>query len=88
LADTDCESIYATPEDAQIKEAIKSAVRQAVSELPEKFRVCIDLFFFYGRSYDEIEIITGFPVNTVKSHVFRAKKLLREKLRGFAGGID
>ena len=24
--------------------------------------------------------MTGFPVNTIKSHVFRAKKLLRERL--------
>ncbi|GMO46671.1 MAG: sigma-70 family RNA polymerase sigma factor [Termitinemataceae bacterium] len=72
-----------TPEDLHIRQAIKEAVRQAVSELPEKFRVCIDLFFFYERSYEEIERITGMPVNTIKSHVFRAKKLLREKLKVF-----
>jgi RNA polymerase sigma-70 factor (ECF subfamily) len=45
----------------------------------------VDLFFFYDRSYKEIEAITGYPVNTIKSHVFRAKKLLREKLEDFAG---
>jgi RNA polymerase sigma-70 factor (ECF subfamily) len=45
----------------------------------------VDLFFFYERSYQEIEGITGFPVNTIKSHVFRAKKMLREKLEGIAG---
>jgi RNA polymerase sigma-70 factor (ECF subfamily) len=81
LADNEFESAYETPEDAHIKEAVRKTVRQAVSELPDKYRVCIDLFFFYDRSYEEIETITGFPVNTVKSHVFRAKKLLREKLR-------
>jgi RNA polymerase sigma-70 factor (ECF subfamily) len=45
----------------------------------------VDLFFFYYRSYQEIEAITGYPVNTIKSHVFRAKKILREKLAVYAG---
>ncbi|GHV84218.1 RNA polymerase subunit sigma-24 [Spirochaetia bacterium] len=80
LADYDSESFYPTPEGEFIREVVRNAVKKAVSELPDKFRVCIDLFFFYDRTYEEIELITGFPVNTVKSHVFRAKKLLREKL--------
>jgi len=46
------------------------------------------LFFFYDCSYREIEAITGFPVNTIKSHVFRAKKLLREKLGGIRGSDE
>jgi RNA polymerase sigma-70 factor (ECF subfamily) len=72
-----------TPERVFIRNAARDAIQTAVKELPERFRVCVDLFFFYGRSYQEIEMITGFPVNTVKSHVFRAKKLLREKLAAY-----
>jgi RNA polymerase sigma-70 factor (ECF subfamily) len=71
-----------TPERQLIHKAAKIAVMDSLEGLPERYRVCIDLFFFYGRSYKEIEAITGFPVNTIKSHVFRAKKLLREKLEG------
>jgi RNA polymerase sigma-70 factor (ECF subfamily) len=34
-------------------------------------------------------MITGYPVNTIKSHMFRAKKLLREKLAGLVeGGME
>jgi len=69
-----------TPERILLRNAAKEAVQTALEELPERFRVCVDLFFFYDRSYQEIELITGYPVNTIKSHVFRAKKLLREKL--------
>ncbi|MCL2043332.1 MAG: sigma-70 family RNA polymerase sigma factor [Treponema sp.] len=69
-----------TPERVLIRKAAKEAVLASLTELPERYRVCIDLFFFYDRSYLEIEAITGLPVNTIKSHVFRAKKLLREKL--------
>ena len=77
-----------TPEHILIRRAAKDAVSASLRELPERFRVCIDLFFFYDRSYQEIEAITGFPVNTIKSHVFRAKKILREKLEApeTAGG--
>lgn len=70
-----------TPEDESIRAAVRKAVRLAIDGLPEKYRICIDLFFFYDCSYDEISSITGDPVNTIKSHVFRAKKILREKLR-------
>jgi RNA polymerase sigma-70 factor (ECF subfamily) len=76
----DAQSSILTPEEESVKEAVRQAVRQAVNELPERYRVCIDLFFFYERSYEEIEVITGDPVGTIKSHVFRAKKILREKL--------
>jgi RNA polymerase sigma-70 factor (ECF subfamily) len=76
----------ATPEYAMLRLAAKEAVTRAVKELPEKYRICVDLFFFYDRSYQEIAVITGYPVNTIKSHVFRAKKLLREKLAAYSEG--
>ena len=76
-----------TPEMKLLKDLARKTVLEAILELPERFRVCIDLFFFYDRSYQEIEAITGYPVNTVKSHVFRAKKILRNKLDGFAGFV-
>lgn len=56
------------------------AVREAMKELPERYRICLELYFFYDRTYDEIEVITSFPLNTIKSHIFRAKQLLRERL--------
>ncbi|MDR1898669.1 MAG: sigma-70 family RNA polymerase sigma factor [Treponema sp.] len=74
------------PEKELLRGAAREAVLTAVSELPERYRICVDLFFFYDRSYQEIEAITGFPVNTIKSHVFRAKRLLREKLGDMAEG--
>ena len=68
------------PEQVLLHNTAKKAVQAALEDLPERFRVCIDLFFFFDRSYQEIEEITGIPVNTIKSHVFRSKKILREKL--------
>ncbi len=79
---------FDTPEKNVLKIVTQEAIREVIGELPERFRVCVDLYFFYDRSYQEIEVITGYSINTVKSHVFRAKKVLREKLesRGFSEG--
>lgn len=63
-----------------------AAVREAMKELPERFRICLELYFFYDRSYEEITVITGFPLNTVKSHIFRAKQLLRTRLASVMEG--
>ena len=71
-----------TPENILLRQTARQAVLEALGDLPERYRVCVDMFFFYDRSYQEIEAITGYPVNTIKSHVFRAKKILREKLEG------
>ncbi|MDR1904508.1 MAG: sigma-70 family RNA polymerase sigma factor [Treponema sp.] len=80
LAEDEAAAEEDSPERKLLRETARQAVMEAVSMLPERYRICVDLFFFYDRSYQEIEAITGFPVNTIKSHVFRAKKILREKL--------
>ena len=69
-----------SPEEKLIKEALKVAIEKAVSSLPEHYKVLIELYFFYDVSYQEIEIITGFPSGTIKSYIFRAKKILKEQL--------
>jgi RNA polymerase sigma-70 factor (ECF subfamily) len=87
LAEDEIVPDYNTPERILLKGLAQDAVLEAITGLPERFRVCVDLFFFYDRSYQEIETITGYPVNTIKSHVFRAKKILRDKLSGYKGLI-
>lgn len=74
-----------TPEEVQIRKVTGQAIREAIKELPEQYAICLDMYFFYDVPYAEISSITGLPVNTIKSHIFRAKKILKEKLeeRGF-----
>jgi RNA polymerase sigma-70 factor (ECF subfamily) len=69
-----------SPEDEQILSVSKEALMEAARELPEQYAVCLDLYFFHDLPYKEISTITELPVNTIKSHIFRAKKLLRDKL--------
>lgn len=69
-----------SPEERQLRATVVEAVRETMKEIPAHFSVCLDLYFFYGMAYNEISIITDLPVNTVKSHIFRAKKLMKQKL--------
>ena len=76
------ESSDATPEVSLLKTEVHDALNDAVSQLDEKYKICVDLYFFLGIPYSEISEITGYPVNTIKSNVFRAKSILRDKLKG------
>lgn len=71
-----------SPHESFVIGEVRDALKRAVESLPENFRVCVDLYFFYGLSYAEISEITGYPVNTIKSNMFRAKQVLRNKLKG------
>lgn len=72
-----------TPEENQIRKITQEAISEAVQDLPEKYLICIDMYFYYDIPYQTISEITGFPVNTIKSHIFRAKKILKQKLEEY-----
>lgn len=74
------ESTERTPEENEIRRVTKLAVREAMNELPAKYAVCLDMYFSYDMPYQEISDITELPLNTIKSHIFRAKKILKNKL--------
>ena len=49
--------------------------------LPVQYRTVLTLFYLEEFSYQEMEQITGMPEGTIKSYLFRAKALLKEKLK-------
>jgi RNA polymerase sigma-70 factor (ECF subfamily) len=56
-------------------------VRSQIELLPVHYRTVLTLYHLEEFSYQEIEQITGMPEGTVKSYLFRAKALLKEKLK-------
>ena len=70
-------------EEKLVREAEQEAVRSSVDELPERYASCVRMYFFGGMSHEQISETTGIPLNTVKSHIFRAKKLLAKKLEQY-----
>ncbi len=69
-----------TPEQQLLRRQAAGAIRDAMKELSPYHAVCIDLYFFFDLRYEEISNMTGYPLNTVKSHVRRAKVKLRQIL--------
>lgn len=55
-------------------------LRRAILALPPHYRAVIELRHFQDRSYEEIAAALGLPLSDVKSHLFRARKLLRVAL--------
>lgn len=61
-------------------------IRYLVDQLGEKYRTVVVLYYFNNFSVREIARITGCLEGTVKSRLFKARKLLEEKLTGKGGG--
>jgi RNA polymerase sigma-70 factor (ECF subfamily) len=56
-------------------------IREQIELLPVHYRTVLTLYHLEEFSYQEIEQITGMPEGTIKSYLFRAKALLKEKLK-------
>ncbi len=69
-----------TPEQIFEKNEMKQSVKLLVERLPLAYRTVITLFYLEEFSYTEIVQITGMTEGTIKSHLFRARNLLKEKL--------
>ena len=59
-------------------------VTSAINSLPLDFRTVILLCDIEGFTYEEIAAIIDVPIGTVRSRLFRARNLLKEKLTKYA----
>ena len=55
-------------------------LRKEIEELPPIYQTLITLFHHESMTYEELSQITGLPEGTVKSSLFRARKMLKENL--------
>ncbi len=69
--------------DVPITSAERTAVLQeAIRNLPDKYRVVIELRHTQELEYADIAQQLGLPLGTVKAHLFRARALLLKRLQG------
>lgn len=61
-----------------------NAVKDALADLSDEFRMVVLLADVQGFAYKEIAEIMDTPVGTVMSRLHRGRKLLREKLQDYA----
>lgn len=68
------------PERRTLQSAMVEALREAIAGLPQHLARAVELSYFARLRYSDISELTGVSLNTLKSHIHRARKLLRERL--------
>lgn len=70
----------ATPEQTMLAKEQENQVRREILRLPPRYRVVIELRHFQEMSYEEIARVLERPLSDIKSDLFRARKLLGQRL--------
>jgi len=58
----------------------QTIVHEQIEKLPTKYRMVLILRHFQEMTYGEMADILAMPVGTIKTHLFRARNLLKERL--------
>ena len=60
-------------------------LERLVAKLSPAQRAVVTMFYYEGRSVDQVAVLLGMPENTVKTHLLRARAALRVALARAAG---
>ncbi|MEN3038779.1 MAG: sigma-70 family RNA polymerase sigma factor [Candidatus Kryptonium sp.] len=88
LSDVLSQNPKAEPSHSQVEKIVeqrelREIIEKAISKLPIEYKTAIVLREFEDLSYEEIAKILKVSVGTVKSRIFRARKLLAEHLKEY-----
>ena len=67
-------------EENYFRKELIAEVDQVIGTLPEKIRVPLTLFYFSDCSVEQIAAIIKKPPGTVKSRLFKGRKLIKKRL--------
>ena len=74
----------ADPETGFFDSFLDEGIVAAIADLPDEYRSAVVMSDLHGLRYAEIAGVLGVPEGTVKSRLFRGRRLLQERLRGYA----
>lgn len=69
-----------TPEQELLSEELQADIFKALDSMSEELKITLMLFEVEGLSYDDIADVLDCPVGTIRSRIFRARDILKEKL--------
>lgn len=69
------------PEHELVRKEQSYSINEAINSLPPRYREVIIYRHKDDKSYEEIADLLNIPVGTVKARIFRARELLKKKLR-------
>jgi RNA polymerase sigma-70 factor (ECF subfamily) len=61
---------------------LRDRLEKALARLPENYRLLIAAHYLRGVQYEALAESLNIPIGTVKTHLYRAKRQLRELLEG------
>jgi RNA polymerase sigma-70 factor, ECF subfamily len=67
-------------EDILELRARQAIIREQLEKLPTKYRIVLILRHIQEMTYEEMADILTIPIGTIKTHLFRARHLLKERL--------
>ena len=73
-------SVENNSENNLFQKELSVILRKEIEELPPIYQTLITLFHHESMTYEELSQITGLPEGTVKSSLFRARRMLKENL--------
>ena len=69
-----------SPEDILAANNLRQIIHNSLNDLPEDIRTTISLREFEGLTYEQISEVTGCPVGTVRSRIFRGREEIQKKI--------
>ena len=72
------------PEGRFYDSFLDDEITRAILALPDEYRVAVVLSDLHGLRYAEIAEVLGVPEGTVKSRLFRGRRILQKQLVGYA----
>jgi len=70
-----------SPESLLAAKEISQVIDTVLAELPEDLRQALVLREMEGLSYEEIAVVFGCPIGTVRSRIFRAREAISVRVR-------
>lgn len=68
------------PQELMERKNAAHYLRQLTDQLPEKYRIVLTLFHLEEFSIEEIGETTGMPEGTIKNYLFRARRMLKDRI--------
>jgi RNA polymerase sigma-70 factor (ECF subfamily) len=72
-----------SPADTFEETEMDSIVLSMIDKLPAQYKIVLTLYHLEDMNYAEIGQATGMPEGTVKNYLFRARQLLKEKVKTY-----
>lgn len=67
------------------REQLLQYLEQALTQLQDHQRICVELFYLQKKSYQEVAAATGYSLKEVKSYLQNGKRNLKNRIEALAG---